>query len=939
MVRQKLKNLLSINKFLYNHPIAIPMKQVTNKLLLILLMVISISSGAQETYSTVQIVPPSDLRQRADLLGLLQIDHFNFNEGNIIAEIDQQQIGKLKQKRINYKILVPDVAAHVQELNRQYFSASPTARVAMEQPGGVVSEIIPRPSAFQVWGTLGGFYNYAQMNTAIDNLVAAYPTLAQKFSLGLTTEGRNIWCVKISDSVTNDVTYEPEVLLMGLQHAREAIGGSSMIFLMQYLCENYANNSQVKDLVDNREIFIIPCMNPDGWEYNHINDPSGGGGWRKNRRNNGDGTFGVDLNRNWSYDWNLCGGAGSSCGSSITSSDTYWGPAAFSEPETQAVRSFVISHHIVSMIDQHSFGPYYSLPFGRPTLHPVPDSLSVSDQDYYEKIPALMGKYNGMRAGNSIQSVGYEVAGGVKDWMLKAEIGVGTKGKIYGLTGEGGAGGGTAGTYGSFWPPASEIVSLCQGMVYQDLQILFAAGSYVDIQDRSDIAVGTLSGSMNFQVKRLGIANDPVTITMIPMENIASVGAPVTINSLPNYFDTYNGSISYTLPGGMQAGYRLKFAWKVQTGGQTYYDTVVKFYNPVQLFSDDMEGANVNSNWVVSANWNYTNTLAYAGSKSLTESPGGLYGQSRNDIVRYNGTLNLSNATAAFITFQVRHRAENFRDKLQLQVSTNGSTWTPIRGSTTVEEPGTLDGATINGAPALTGIQEDWIPETYSLQSYLGQAALQFRFVFSSDANTTGYDFQVDDGFNIDNLKVIKSTVALVILPVHFIYFNGVLKDNNSAALHWDISSDSDPDHFVIEKSANGTDFWELGRTSNHSYTDAFLFAGNNYYRIKAVGIDQNVVYTQIINIVYKPVMVDMLLYPNPTSDQLKIKFNSGVKGMVNIHVMDLEGRTIYINQSNIISSPQEILVNTDWWRSGFYTIQVTDDQNRFLAVDKIVKQ
>jgi carboxypeptidase T len=196
-------------------------------------MGISMTVHSQEKYSTVRIVPPTDIRQRADLLGQLQIDHFNFKDGDIIAEIDQQQINKLRQQKITYEILVSDVAAHVKELNERYFSASPTARVAMEQPGGVVSAIIPKPSAFQVWGTLGGFYNYAQMNTAIDNLVTAYPTLAQKFSLGLTTEGRNIWCVKISDSVANDVTYEPEVLLMGLQHAREAIGGSSMIFLMQ----------------------------------------------------------------------------------------------------------------------------------------------------------------------------------------------------------------------------------------------------------------------------------------------------------------------------------------------------------------------------------------------------------------------------------------------------------------------------------------------------------------------------------------------------------------------------------------------------------------------------------------------------------------------------------------------------------------------------------
>src|SRR5204863_4854792 len=145
---------------------------------------------------------------------------------------------------------------------------------------------------------------------------------------------------------------------------------------------------------------------------------------------------------------------------------------------------------------------------------------------------------------------------------------------------------------------------------------------------------------------RIGLDNSPVIVTLVPLENIASVGSPVTVNSLPNFYDTYSGNISYSLPVNIQSGHRIKYAWKIETGGQTYYDTAIKFYNPIQMFYDDMEGSNVTNNWVVSANWNYTNSMSYAGSKSLTESPGGLYGQNRNDIIRYNGSFNMGNATA-----------------------------------------------------------------------------------------------------------------------------------------------------------------------------------------------------------------------------------------------------------------------------------------------------
>jgi carboxypeptidase T len=913
------------------------MKQIKPAIGIWIFLLVTIVAAAQQPYSRVKIYPPENKLQRANLLGRLEIDHFDMQEGGIIAEISQEQVAILGRSGYRYEILAADIAAQLQEINRGYFAASAQGRVAMEQPGGVVTNLIPKPAAFQVQASLGGFYSFAQMNTAMNNLVGAYPSIAQKISLGLSGEGRNIWCIKISDNVATDETNEPEVLYIGVQHAREAIGGSSMIFFMQYLCENYATDTRIQALVNNREIFIITCMNPDGWEYNRVNDPNGGGGWRKNRRNNGDGTFGVDLNRNWDIDWGNCAGASSSCGSNSTSSDVYWGPAAFSEPETDAIRDFVTTHHIVSCVDQHSFGPYYSLPFGRPTLHTGPDTLTIADQHYYTRIPALMGKYNGMRAGNSLQSVGYEVAGGVKDWMLKGDIGTGTKGIVMGLTGEGGAGDGTAGPYGSFWPPASEIINLCKGIVFQNLQVAFAAGSYVDITDRSDIAISAATGSFNFRVKRIGLANGPVTVSLIPLENIISNGAPVTINTLTNYYDIYNGNISYTLHPNIQAGHRVKYAWQVQTGGQTYYDTIVKFYNPVQLFTDDMEGGSIVSNWVVSANWNYTNTLSFAGSKSLTESPSGLYGPNRNDNIRYNGTFNLGDATAAYLTFWVRHRAENFRDKVQVQVSTNGTTWIPVAGKTTVQEEGTLDGSTLNGQPALTGICDDWVPEVFDLAAYLGQPALRLRFVFTSDANTTGYDFQVDEGFNFDNLKLIKSTTSLVTLPVKFISVTGNLKPDNTIEINWVAITDVNHDYFTIEKSADGNSFYEMGRLFNPplSFPDRYPFAGNNYYRIKAVEKNGVFIYSKVINVIYKPPVWTVTLYPNPVKNELNLQMKNLVANHMTIIVTDIQGRIFYY-QPGVVG---DIKINTSEWPAQLYILKGVNSSNEILGIQKFVRQ
>jgi carboxypeptidase T len=288
-----------------------------------LFCLISFYGISQEKISRVKVFA-DNVDQRASLLALLEIDHFiTDTDGGMISEIDESMLSKLKAGSYRYTIITDDVVKELDSLNKIFYAElkEPQKRVAIEQPGSTSAGIIITPSAFQVKPTLGGYYNFTEIEAAIDNLVAAYPAIASKTSIGITAEGRNIWVVKISDNVAVDETGEPELLYMGLQHCREAIGGSSMIFFMQYLCERYALDNRIKDLVNNREIFIIPCINPDGWEYNRTSmGGAAGGNWRKNRSVSGGGNFGVDLNRNWGIDWSNCNppimGSVTTCGSS-----------------------------------------------------------------------------------------------------------------------------------------------------------------------------------------------------------------------------------------------------------------------------------------------------------------------------------------------------------------------------------------------------------------------------------------------------------------------------------------------------------------------------------------------------------------------------------------------------------------------------------------------
>jgi carboxypeptidase T len=928
---------------------------------------------AQDIYTKVKITAPADKTEFGQMLADLEIDHYTFRkDGGMIATLGQPELERLKNMPYHFEILVPDVVRKLKEVNDKYYESirnNAQTRVAMEQPGSTIASMFPKPAAFEVKPTFGGYYSYTEMVAAIGALYDTYhTTIVDTFSLGKTygtngTNGKDIWCIKISDNAQTDEANEPEVLYLGLQHAREAITGSSMIFFMQFLCENYGN-ANIKALVDNREIFIVPCFNPDGWEYNRTSQSgNAGGGWRKNRFPTSASTFGVDLNRNWGVDWANCTtpilGNATSCGSGTKSQETYWGSAAFSERETAGIRAFVQSHHVVAGFDQHAYGPYYSLPFGRHSLH----THTQKGADFYNVIPALMGTYNGMRAADSYDALGYEVAGGFKDWMLMGDIGTGTKDTVFALTGEGGAGGGStdpaviANGYEDFWAPASEILELSQGMCYQNIQLAYAAGTYVDIQDNSDIALSSTSGSLSFSLKRLGLGNQAVTVKLLAYENVQDVDPAVTISTMPVYYQTTTGTINYTLPSTLATGKRVKFIWQATAGGITVSDTVIKIYSPTTLLNDDMEGTFA-TNWTNTASgtpasgfgynytagtWAYTASGGYNSTHALSESAAGTnYTASAIKIVQYNSTFDLTGSTSAYLTFMARYRAENFRDKMQVQVSTNGTTWTAISGTTTIKEPVTFDYATINGQPALTGIRDFWTKETFDLSGYSSATALTFRFVFTSDndPSPTIFKYEKDDGFYIDNVKVVKTNAPLSTLSAKFLDVSAKLQQDKTVKITWDAVVDADHDYFEVERAADGNNFVKLGKGTNvapYEFTDNNPVQGFNYYRIRQVDKNGAVSYskTVMVNVGRNRVLS---IFPNPVNDRLFIRLETRQSDQLKVELTTVSGKVVYSKNNVVDENTLELKVEMRNMVPQVYILRVTNSKGEVIATEKIVK-
>ncbi|KXN69776.1 Zn-dependent exopeptidase [Conidiobolus coronatus NRRL 28638] len=148
-------------------------------------------------------------------------------------------------------------------------------------------------------------------------------------SIGQSHEGRDIFAIEITNK--NITVPKKNILYTGGQHAREWISPATVAYITSKLLQDANSDSQVKNHLQNFVYRIIPMINPDGYEYTNKYDRL----WRKNRRNNGDGTYGVDLNRNWDYKWSIVGG------SRDPSSIMYIGPYASSEPEVRSVANYI----------------------------------------------------------------------------------------------------------------------------------------------------------------------------------------------------------------------------------------------------------------------------------------------------------------------------------------------------------------------------------------------------------------------------------------------------------------------------------------------------------------------------------------------------------------------------------------------------------------------
>jgi hypothetical protein len=689
------------------------------KLLLLLCLAASAVTLSAQRYSKVKIRldETHGLAQLAQLG--IEVEHGHHNHGIwFIGEYSEQEVAAIQQAGFSTEILIPDLKAHLLEGNRLRRS---TGERSLPPCTGYNS--VETPANYS-YGSMAGYQTYQEMLDELDKMAALYPTLfkaKEPISQVLTTfEGRPIYWVKISDNPSDDETGEPEIFFNALHHAREPNSMSQMLFFMWHLLENYDTDPEIKFLVDHTEIYFVPCVNPDGYIYNETTNPDGGGFWRKNRRPNADGSIGVDLNRNYGFNWayNNDGSSGS------PNSEVYRGTAPFSEPETQMMRQFSIEHEFAMVFNYHTFSDLL--------LHSWDyDWIYSPDHDLFLQYGEYMTEENQYQNGISPEVL-YPVNGGANDWQYGEQV---EKGKSLSFVPEVGY---------TFWPFESDIDRLNKDAFFINLKALRLLHDYGKLTPFPERLVQQLDGQLPFELKKFGTSTSPLTVTLTPVSsNIASVSPPKSYTL--GLLETTSGSFDFLLKPDVQSGDEIEFEISVSNGSYAFKQSVKSIYGSgsVSLFdpADDL------SFWDEATNWETTNTTFYSAPTSITDSKGGPYPPNQTNLLLLDEPVTVSDASAAFLSFWARWSIEDNVDYAQVSLSVNGGDFVPLCGKYT--KPGIVP--PVVGQPVYDGQQNEWVQEEIDLSEYLqGATPVDLSFSFSMTAD----GFNEFDGFYFDDLKL-----------------------------------------------------------------------------------------------------------------------------------------------------------------------------------------
>ena len=662
---------------------------------------------AQDVYQSIRVYDPTS--ETMEVIGNLGVplDHITGKPGVFVdLTVKDDDTIELLSRGIDLEILVSDLTLHYRSRNQS-----------------AISRDFPL-------GSMQGNYTWDELNTRFDELQNAYPNIiSERFNIGESIEERDIWAFKVSDNPNIDED-EPEVLYTALTHAREPLGMMNLFYFVQRLAESYQTDPELTYLINNREMWFIPVVNPDGYIYNEYIEPDGGGMHRKNRLDTGcgDGTNrGVDLNRNYGYGW----GSDNTGSSPNPCSTTYRGESPFSEPETQAVALFIIEREFKNVLHYHTYSNIYIHAWGDGSLPDEPDLTTLTE------IGQEMARYNGYPVGTGLATIGYTVNGDAVDWTYGDQ-------EIVSYVPEVGS------SSQGFWPSENDVVGLCSQQVHPNKIFAFVAGSDIIVHSyelsEEDVIPGeTLELEVVIQNRGLSNSGGDIEIIISGLNDLISLDMESYSMSEMDARDSDDLSLSMFVTENAPLGSTSGVIISLESENSFSRTDTIQFVIGqrqiffIEGFEDEL------TNWSLDGEWGLTDDAA-SGAFALSDSPDGEYLEEQESVAELNQFIDLNYLISPAIEFTAKWDIESNWDFVRFQAYVEDSGWVSLEGEHT--ELGSGQPAQPFGEPGYDGIQSEWVNELILLDQLNGASITGFRFIQTSDNVVEG------DGFTVDDLSI-----------------------------------------------------------------------------------------------------------------------------------------------------------------------------------------
>jgi hypothetical protein len=780
------------------------MKKIT--LIMLMTIMLSLFSYAQEIHKRITISNPNQsLVNQLTQVGIDFRCGADFEDTQVTLELSQSELNILDQQGVNYTIEIDNLSEFYknridQTMDQALIDLEIEKSITLAQRASNSSITIDNlleytgcdeinwttPTNFNL-GSMGGCLTVSEMESELDDMRTLFPNLiSAKMDASPTSQttwgnsqgteswaGQTIYYVRITGNQASAEGTKPQTLYTSMIHAREVGSLMGNIYFMWYLLENYATDPAIQNLVDNNELYFIPVVNPDGLRWNEHVAPGGGALQRKNLRPNTGGTGntstnrGVDLNRNFNYFWGTAG----SGSSGNQSSDSYRGPSAASEPESQILRDFVLARNFQTVTMNHSFANSIPHPYGgNPTF--------VSGrEDEMHKWHADMTRYNRYVSGATIFSAANGIA---DDWM------VGGAADTNGSTGSGQNILATTPEHGDtgFWPPVGDIVPIAKRAMRIYFMTAYYGGKYAKFHDLTQSDISTLTSNLTFGIERLGQTASDFTLTVTPISaNITNITSPATQAGM-TILEQRDVTAQIILNGSIQANDKIEYRIQLSdSDGNIFYDAnFEKYYQPSILFSDNPDVTGT-SNWTTSGGWVSTTTDSYSGSTSIKDGNAIPYANNATKTLTTTNSYNLSSASEVLVQFYTKWDLERNFDFVELQGSTDGSSWQTLCGKYTKPnatnstnnahagksgashsfQANNSSGQVYDGDQMDKWVMEEVVIDPANNSFLVGSTTAQFRFRFRSDSGNESENYSTtSDGFFIDDFKIIEIQIPCV---------------------------------------------------------------------------------------------------------------------------------------------------------------------------------